>query len=204
MTASQYYTFQDVRFGQAPVGPLRFQAPRFPQANFDSLSVPEPHYGRTCLQVDVSAKCTRKAGIGLLASKATNQTEDCLFLDVYVPKGVFNGSRPAAPVVVWFYGGAFVYGSKNHYGPDVPLYSGKGMIRAGVEAGEDLIVVVGNYRLGALGWLSGATMERDALPNAGLYDQRLVLEWVQKYIYLLGGDKARVSAWGESAGASSM
>ena len=199
-----FYLFQDVRFAQAPVGPLRFQAPRTPDPVLEPLSVPEPNYGRTCLQVDVLAECAPKGGIGSLASKATNQTEDCLFLDVYAPKSVFNGSRPAAPVVVWFYGGAFVYGSKNHYGPDVPLYSGKGMIQAAAEVGQDLIFVVGNYRLGALGWLSGTTMERDALPNAGLYDQRLVLEWVQKYIHLVNGDRHQVSAWGESAGAGAI
>lgn len=195
--------FSDIRFGQAPVGPLRFQAPKSPEQVAEPESVPEPHYGRTCLQVDVSAQCWPKGIIQSVAPKA-NQSEDCLFLDVYVPRGVFNGSRPAAPVVVWFYGGAFVYGSKDHYGPSIPLYSGKGMIRAAAEVGQDLIFVVGNYRIGALGWLSGTSMEKDAVANAGLYDQRLLLEWVQKYIHLVGGDKTSVSAWGESAGAGSI
>lgn len=47
-------------------------------------------------------------------------------------------------------------------------------------------------------------MEKDGLPNAGFYDQRAVLEWIQSYIHLLGGDKTQVSAWGESAGAGSI
>ena len=47
-------------------------------------------------------------------------------------------------------------------------------------------------------------MEREGLPNAGLYDQRAVLQWIQDYIGLVGGDKTQVSAWGESAGASSI
>ena len=47
-------------------------------------------------------------------------------------------------------------------------------------------------------------MERDGLPNAGLYDQRAVLQWIQDYIHLVGGDKTKVSAWGESAGAGSI
>ena len=47
-------------------------------------------------------------------------------------------------------------------------------------------------------------MERDGLPNAGFYDQRAVLQWIQDYIQLVGGDKTQVSAWGESAGAGSI
>ena len=47
-------------------------------------------------------------------------------------------------------------------------------------------------------------MEKNGLPNAGLYDQHAALQWIQDYIGLLGGDKTQVSAWGESAGASSI
>lgn len=47
-------------------------------------------------------------------------------------------------------------------------------------------------------------MEKDGLPNAGLYDQRAALQWIQDYIGLVGGDKTEVSAWGLSAGAASI
>ena len=47
-------------------------------------------------------------------------------------------------------------------------------------------------------------MESEGLPNAGLYDQRAALQWIQSYISLIGGDPTQVSAWGESAGASSI
>ena len=47
-------------------------------------------------------------------------------------------------------------------------------------------------------------MEQEGLPNAGLYDQRAVLQWIQDNIELVGGDKTQVSAWGESAGAGSI
>lgn len=59
-------------------------------------------------------------------------------------------------------------------------------------------------QLGAFGFLAGTTMENEGLPNAGLYDQRAALQWIQDYIGLVGGDKAQVSAWGESAGAGSI
>ncbi|KAH7052401.1 Alpha/Beta hydrolase protein [Macrophomina phaseolina] len=42
-----------------------------------------------------------------------------------------------------------------------------------------------------------------ALPNAGLHDQRLALEWVQHNIHLFGGDKDRVTIMDGSAGAGS-
>ena len=47
-------------------------------------------------------------------------------------------------------------------------------------------------------------MESDGLPNAGLYDQRAALQWIQSYISLVGGDPTQVSAWGLSAGAGSI
>ncbi len=58
--------------------------------------------------------------------------------------------------------------------------------------------------MGAYGFLAGTTMEKSGLPNAGLYDQRAALQWIQDYIGLVGGDKSQVSAWGLSAGAGSI
>ena len=131
----------------------------------------------------------------------THFTEDCLFLDIYVPREALESGK-LTPVVVWFYGGAFVFGSKSEF--DVkkfPFYSGEGPI---VAADKPLIFVVGNYRLGAFGWLAGSHMERDGRPNAGLHDQRKVLEFVQANISLVNGDPDAVSVWGESAGAASI
>lgn len=55
----------------------------------------------------------------------SNQTEDCLFLDIYVPKTVQASTSPV-PVVVWFYGGAYVFGSKTQYDPNIiPFYDGE-------------------------------------------------------------------------------
>lgn len=62
-----------------------------------------------------------------------------------------------------------------------------------------------NYRLGAFGWLSGPSFQGESgLANAGLYDQRLALQWIQKYIHLFGGDPTRVTVFGESAGGGSI
>ena len=62
-----------------------------------------------------------------------------------------------------------------------------------------------NYRLGAFGWLAGPTLQAaGGVSNAGLHDQRLAIEWVQKYIHLFGGDPNRITLIGESAGGGSI
>ncbi|KAF4343780.1 cholinesterase [Fusarium beomiforme] len=139
-------------------------------------------------------------GSDTTAVSAWSGTEDCLFLDIYVPKSVFdNPSSPPLPVTVWFYGGAYAFGTKRM--STGPLYNGRSLIKA---SNYKTIFVAGNYRLGAFGWLAGSIMEANGLPNAGLYDQNLLLQWVQKYIGLVHGDNTNVSAWGESAGGGSI
>jgi len=61
-----------------------------------------------------------------------------------------------------------------------------------------------NYRLGALGWLSGPTLQGSGgVSNAGFYDQRLAIDWVATYIHLFGGDPHQITIIGESAGGKS-
>lgn len=160
-----------------------------------------------CHQVNTSTLKNPPGGRrpALLAphESAPDQSEDCLFLDVYVPAAAFdaNGNpRAQLPVTVWFYGGAYAFGSKE-LSPHLPLYTGQSMLEA---SGYQHIFVAGNYRLGAFGWLAGSYMEDVGQPNAGLYDQALLLDWVQKYISQAAGDPTKVSAWGESAGAGSI
>jgi carboxylesterase type B len=120
---------------------------------------------------------------------------------VYVPKSVLDAPKGTlAPVIVWIYGGAFAFGSKNQLGP---LYTGQSFLAA---SKYQSIFVAGNYRVGAYGWLAGNYMQTTGTTqtNAGLYDQALLFEWVQTYINQVNGDKQQVSAYGESAGASSI
>ena len=69
----------------------------------------------------------------------------------------------------------------------------------------EVIYVAMNYRLGAFGFLAGSSFQAEGgTANAGFYDQRFALEWVQKYIHLFGGDRNRVTIFGESAGGGSI
>lgn len=122
------------------------------------------------------------------------ETEDCLLLDVVVPKKVFE-SNSSAPVLVHIHGGGYVVGSKIYFSDPSYLLA---------KSSDNMIVVGINYRLGALGWLAGPSFQKDGTANAGLLDQRMALEWVQQYIHLFGGDKDQVTVMGESAGAGSI
>lgn len=120
---------------------------------------------------------------------------------MYVPSKVIRNPDSKLAVAVFIYGGGFTMGSKDVYQPHLPFYDGSGLL---TQAKGDLIFVSFNYRVGAYGFLAGTTMERDGLPNAGLWDQRAAFKWVQDHIKKFGGDKSKVTAVGESAGAGSI
>ncbi|KAF6802845.1 carboxylesterase family protein [Colletotrichum sojae] len=186
----------NVRFGAKPE---RFGAPSFPDWNDDNLQ--DSRSGRSCIQIDPDQSKNAPGGRHRLFEKPDKsiiQDEDCLFLDIYVPATAFEKKTDHLPVVVWLYGGAYAFGSKDQFSP---LYTGQSMLEA---SDYGTIFVAGNYRLGAFGWLAGSYMQDKGQPNAGLYDQALLFEWVQKYIEQVRGDRNSVSAWGESAGASSI
>lgn len=80
-----------------------------------------------------------------------------------------------------------------------------GLLQRAKDNSKDGVVFVAiNYRIGVFGWLGGSTLQKDGVANAGLYDQRFALEWVQKNIHLFGGDPRRVTVMGNSAGGSSI
>ena len=123
-------------------------------------------------------------------------------MDLYVPAPALQPNPTLLPVVVWFYGGAYIFGAKDAgASSDLPLYDPTGMMQ--LLPGK-FIFVASNYRMGAFGWLAGPTMEANAVPNVGLEDQRLALQFVRDRISLFGGDATKVSAWGQSAGAGSI
>jgi carboxylesterase type B len=116
-----------------------------------------------------------------------HMSEDCLYLNVFVPAGQAT-LRQKLPVLVWLHGGAFQQGGARR-----PEYDGRRLAERGT------VVVTLNYRLGALGFLVSSV---DGLfGNFGLMDQRAALQWVQDNIANFGGDPTNVLLFGESAGA---
>lgn len=120
--------------------------------------------------------------------------EDCLYLNVYKPATA--GPSDALPVMFWIYGGSFSSG-------DGGMYDGTRFVQTSIEMGQPVVVVTHNYRLGPYGFLGGQAAKELGLANSGLKDQRLALQWVADHIKAFGGDPAKVTLFGESAGAMS-
>ncbi|HVN37040.1 MAG TPA: carboxylesterase family protein, partial [Myxococcota bacterium] len=127
-------------------------------------------------------------GLGLLHGARCD--EDCLTLNVYTPAC----DTAARPVLVWIHGGAFIGGTAC-----VPLYDASRLAARG-----DVVVVTLNYRVGALGWSFLDESRGEGVANLGLQDQLAALRWVRDGIASFGGDPARVTVFGESAGAGSI
>ncbi|XP_033625263.1 cholinesterase 1-like [Asterias rubens] len=123
------------------------------------------------------------------AQSVIRSSEDCLYLNVYVPEDV----PPGAAVMIWFHGGGFSLGQSTSITYDPVTLLG---------VASDVIFVSANYRLGVFGFL--ATGDEASRGNYGLLDQVEVLKWVQTNIEAFGGDPSRVTIFGESAGASSV
>ena len=122
---------------------------------------------------------------------ATN--EACLHVNVWTPAAAALAGDPTPrPVLVFFAGGAFFQGSAS-----IALYDGQFLANW-----TNSIVVTGDYRLGALGFLVWRNSSGD-IPiagNFGIMDQTMMLEWVRDNIHAFGGDPSNVTLFGQSAG----
>ncbi|XP_030561928.1 esterase E4 [Drosophila novamexicana] len=108
-------------------------------------------------------------------------SEDCLKLNVFT-----KNLTASLPVIVYIHGGANVMGSGHSQYEAGPQYLLE----------HDVVMVAFNYRLGALGFLSGS--------NNAYLDQVMALEWVQSHISRFGGNPKRVTLLGLSAGAMAV
>ncbi|MFS8183473.1 carboxylesterase family protein [Pseudovibrio denitrificans] len=154
---------------------------------------PATEFGAICPQLDYPSK------------KGGSQDEQCLYLNIWTPKTT-EASKETYPVMVFIHGGGFISGSSNaaYPVPDQPnklLYDGTTFA-----AEQNVILVTLNYRLGALGFMQLSPNGRSEVQfggNYGLQDQTVALEWVRNNIEAFGGDKDKVTLFGESAGAMS-
>ena len=175
--ADGVHAFKGIPYAAAPFGSRRMRPPE-PPAAWDGV--------RDCTQFGPTApKNPYAPPFDALLIEPAIPGEDCLNLNVWTPD--LGDAR--LPVLVWIHGGAFVYGSGA-----VPTYDGSAFARDGV------VCVTINYRLGADGFL----FLGDGVANTGLLDQIAALHWVQDNITFFGGDPARVTIAGQSAGAMSV
>jgi len=173
-----YDVFRGVPFGASTEGSERFRVPRPPRSWTGT-------YNATGFRPYCPQLITPFYGfLGL----NTEDSEDCLYLNVYVPGGLKEAAN--LPVMFWVYGGAFLIGATDMYPGEELAVNGK------------VIVVSVSYRVGVVGFLS--TGNRAAEGNWGLWDQVEGLQWVQENIERFGGDKNRVTIFGQSAGGASV
>ncbi|GMI05209.1 hypothetical protein TrVE_jg12431 [Triparma verrucosa] len=167
--------YQGIPFAEPPLNELRFQGPT-PYIYSDDLDTTKPK--SICPQL----KITKRINLG---------SEDCLYLNVYLPPGV-DSADESVPVLFWIFGGGYVAGD----GWEFTMYQGQKLAKA-----TNSIVVAANYRVNAFGFLAA---ENYSTGNMGIQDQRMALKWVQSNIKAFNGDPSRVTIFGQSAGAMSV
>lgn len=78
------------------------------------------------------------------------------------------------------------------------------IVQQSVLNNKPVIGVSINYRMAAFGFVYSREIADAGSQNLGLRDQRNALKWVNKHVSCFGGDPAKVTIWGESAGAYSV
>ena len=196
----EVYTFLGVPYGKPPVGNLRFMPPQKPESWKEVRYA--IYYGHPAMQLSSGGSAVSYPGIAgpalgqIFTSRedVMRQSEDCLVLNVWTP-GV--GLAKKRPVMVWFHGGGYNYGSGNWI-----AYSGHNLARH-----HDVVVVTVNHRLNIFGYLNLAVLggEKYACSgNAGQLDLVASLEWVRDNIAEFGGDPGNVTIFGQSGGGSKV
>ncbi len=168
--------FLGIPYAAPPVGNLRWRPPQAPPEHTSTLDATS--FGDECPQ------------------GGSNDSEDCLFLNVYTPTKSLASHAPKTPVMVWIHGGSLTSGEGAIYDP------------TGLSTIGDVVVVTINYRLGALGFLAHTALSAETSYNGsgnyGIMDQQLAMEWVQQNIAAFGGNPNNVTVFGESAGGESV
>jgi para-nitrobenzyl esterase len=171
--------FLGIPYAAPPVGPLRWKAPE-PVAKWTGVRKAD-QFGNRCIQTNPFPD---------MIFQSPAESEDCLYLSVYTPA---KSASERLPVMVWVHGGGYLSGAGDEKRHDGSVLASKGVI-----------VVTINYRLGALGFLAHSELTAEsphkASGNYALLDQVAALRWVQDNIAAFGGDRAKVTIFGESAG----
>ncbi len=189
-------SFRGIAYARAPVGALRWKAPQPLPTRRGRVDA--TRFGPACPQSDGNARWYRNVAkaMGGAAEAITGPEridEDCLYLNIWTasPRALPLGKR--RPVMVWIHGGS----NENGYAHE-PNYRGAQLARRGV------VVVSLNYRLGLLGFFAHPALGKDASGRQGLLDQVAALRWVKAHIDRFGGDPARITLFGESAGGTDI
>ena len=183
--ATDLYVFKGIPYAEPPVGDLRWRAPR--DVEYLDAIIDATEFKNECVQPkDNSSIFNRNLSTG---------DEDCLYLNIYVPKNQNSLNKNKFPVMYWIHGGSNIWGAGSDYD------------FSNLATSQQVIVVTINYRLGLFGWFASPFFaetgeDLDKSYNFGHLDIIKGLEWVNQNISSFGGDKNNVTIFGESAGGS--
>lgn len=167
--------FKGVRYG-ADTARSRFARPLPPDAWTETSDATE--FGKACPQ----------------QGREANQSEDCLFLNIWSP-GLDDGAL--RPIMVYIHGGAYMTGSGSSSLTDGSILAGR----------HDVVVITLNHRLNAFGYMYLEQLAPGFRPdsgNAGQWDLVLALQWISAHARRLGGDPARIMLFGQSGGGAKI
>ncbi|HLY91621.1 MAG TPA: carboxylesterase/lipase family protein [Candidatus Angelobacter sp.] len=178
--------YRGIPYAAPPVGDLRWKAPQ-PPASWQGVRQATA-FPKACWQTPYPSAAA------IYQAKLPAMSEDCLYLNVFTPT---KSPNDRLPVMVWIHGGGFTRGYSGS-----EAYNGENLARKGA------VIVTINYRLGVFGFFAHPALSAEsghhASGNYALLDQIAALEWVKKNIAAFGGDPARVTIFGESAGSWSV
>ncbi|GAA5823010.1 hypothetical protein JCM10212_002627, partial [Sporobolomyces blumeae] len=175
-----------VPYAQPPVKDLRFQHPQ-PLTSFAN-SRSHRRFKPRCLATNSTFDGTSQPKACLQSTNfvaAEDQSEDCLYMNVFVPPRVDGFSK--LPVFVWVHGGSFLTGGI------------AGIDGSKLAAAQNMIVVTVQYRLGIFGWLRNDPLRAEG--NYGLRDLMMALQVIRDDIASFGGDASSITLAGQSSGA---
>ncbi|CAJ2506625.1 Uu.00g078110.m01.CDS01 [Anthostomella pinea] len=190
-TSPHVRQFLGIRYAEAPVSSLRFQPPER-YATSQNASFNASALAPSCMQYRLTAEEDAMnvyiQYIPEFEAGSADESEDCLFLNVYAP---LEPKGEKLPVLIWVPGGGFLSNGAN-----VPYT----IPDQWIGRTQELVVVTMNYRLGIFGFPTAAGQPL----NLGLLDQRVAVEWARDNVAAFGGDPDRMILWGQSAGAWSV
>lgn len=172
--ADRIIAWRGVPYARPPVGELRLRPPQ-PPAGWSGVRE-ATEYGNRSLQPEPVPE-----------PGAPPMDEDCLYLNITAPAGARG-----RPVLFWIHGGGYEMGHGTDQAGDGAAFAGS----------HGIVVVTFNYRLGALGFLD--VPGEGPAGALGLHDQIAALRWTHQNIAAFGGDPARITVFGWSAGGKTV
>ncbi|XP_058802673.1 neuroligin-1-like [Phymastichus coffea] len=212
---TQVEVYLGVPYATPPLGALRYMPPVTPSpwrgtrlADSMPASCPQP-----LPALDASTPRQQRAHLERIHPLLRNQSEDCLYLNLYVPRPPPSSSSSSSAAGAANHPGSSGSGSGGGgtsdllpgllliHGDSYSWGSGNPLDGTALAAHGRLIVVSINFRLGILGFLKTSS-KGSAQGNYGLMDLVAGVHWLRENLAAFGGDSNRLTLLGHGTGAA--